>query len=247
VDENQMIRPDDIGSLKEIKRVSELFGAEIVELELKAQFRCSGADGYINWSDDVLLIQETANYNGWDKKDFEFKIMENPNDLRSAIEEKANQGHYSRILAGFAWEWTQESQGNTNAQVQDVSIPEYNFYMPWNSRKIGSTWAINEHGINQIGCVHTSQGLEFDYVGVIVGYDLKYDKQTAKFYSEWNSYKDLKGKQGLKEEPEKLCKMIRNIYRILMSRGMKGCYVYFRDKSTEEYFKQRLKLTNDNL
>jgi DUF2075 family protein len=119
--------------------------------------------------------------------------------------------------------------------------------MPWNSRKIGSTWAINEHGINQIGCVHTSQGLEFDYVGVIVGYDLKYDKQTAKFYSEWNSYKDLKGKQGLKEEPEKLCKMIRNIYRILMSRGMKGCYVYFRDKSTEEYFKQRLKLTNDNL
>jgi hypothetical protein len=244
VDEDQMIRPDDIGSISEIKRVSELFGADIVELELQAQFRCSGADGYINWINDVLKIRDTANFDGWDKKDFEFKIVESPNLLRNLIKEKANQGFYSRILAGFAWEWTQENKGNPNAQINDVKITELDFEMPWNSRKVGSTWAINENGIDQIGCVHTSQGLEFDYVGVIVGSDLKYDKETDKFFSEWNSYKDTKGKQGLREDPEKLCKMIRNIYRILMSRGMKGCYVYFRDKSTEEYFKDRLKRTS---
>ena len=244
VDEDQMIRPDDIGSITEIKRVSELFGAELIELELKAQFRCSGADGYINWINDVLRIRDTANFDGWDKKDFEFKIVDNPHTLRSLIKEKAAQGFYSRILAGFAWEWTQENRGNSNAQINDVKISELDFEMPWNSRKVGSTWAINEYGIDQIGCVHTSQGLEFDYVGVIVGSDLKYDEGTDKFYSEWNSYKDTKGKQGLREDPEKLCKMIRNIYRILMSRGMRGCYVYFRDKSIEEYFKNRLRRTS---
>lgn len=244
VDEDQMIRPDDIGSITEIKRVSELFGAEVVELELKAQFRCSGADGYINWINDVLRIRDTANFDGWDKKDFEFKIVDTPHKLRDLIKERASQGFYSRMLAGFAWEWTQENKGNSNAQINDVKISELDFEMPWNSRKVGSTWAINDHGIEQIGCVHTSQGLEFDYVGVIVGSDLKYNRESDKFYSEWNSYKDTKGKQGLREDPEKLCKMIRNIYRILMSRGMRGCYVYFRDKSTEAYFKESLKRTS---
>lgn len=243
VDEDQMIRPDDIGSISEIKRVSNLLGAEIVELKLQSQFRCSGADGYINWVNDVLKIRDTANFDGWDKKDFEFKIVDNPHTLRNLIKEKSEQGHYARILAGFAWEWTQDKNGNSNAQINDVKIPEFDFEMPWNSRKVGTTWAIHKDGIDQIGCVHTSQGLEFDYVGVIIGNDLKYDNHTDQFYSEWNSYKDSKGKQGLKDEPEKLCKMIRNVYRILMSRGMKGCYVYFRDKATETYFMNRLSKT----
>lgn len=240
VDEDQIIRPEDIGSLTEIKRVSHIYNAELIELELKAQFRCSGADGYINWINDVLKIKDTANFDGWDKKDFEFKIFENPDELRKLIKAKADQGLNARILAGYAWEWTPENQGNSNSQVNDVKIPELNFEMPWNSRKVGTTWAINSEGINQVGCVHTSQGLEFDYVGIIVGNDLKFNEETNEFYSEWALYKDSKGKQGLRNDPERLCKMIRNIYRILMTRGMKGCYVYFTDKGTEKYFKTRL-------
>ena len=243
VDEDQIIRPEDIGSLSEIKRVSEIYNAELVELELKAQFRCSGAEGYINWINDVLKIKDTANFNGWDKKDFEFKIFENPNELRELIKLKSTQGLNARILAGYAWEWTPENKGNSNSQVNDVKIPELNFEMPWNSRKVGTTWAINNEGINQIGCVHTSQGLEFDYVGIIVGNDLKFNDMSNEFYTEWDSYKDSKGKQGLKGDPERLCKMIRNIYRILMTRGMKGCFVYFTDKTTEKYFINRLNKT----
>lgn len=243
VDEDQIIRPEDIGSLDEIKRVAQNHDAEIVELELKAQFRCSGADGYINWINDVLKIKDTANFDGWDKKEFEFKIFENPNELRELIKLKSDQAFNARILAGYAWEWTPESQGNADSQVNDVKIPELNFEMPWNSRKVGTTWAINKHGINQVGCVHTAQGLEFDYVGVIVGDDLKFNEEKNEFYTEWNSYKDSKGKQGLKGDPERLCKMIRNIYRILMTRGMKGCYVYFVDKATERYFVNRLEKT----
>ena len=243
VDEDQIIRPEDIGSVTEIKRVTTLFNAELVELELQAQFRCSGADGYVNWINDVLKIKDTANFDGWDKKDFEFKILTDPNELRKLIEQKTIEGYNARLLAGFAWEWTQENKGNSNAQVNDVKIPELNFEMPWNSRKKGDPWAINKEGINQIGCVHTSQGLEFDYVGIIVGNDLKFNFKTNEFYTEWDSYRDSKGKQGLRDNPERLNKMIRNIYRILMTRGIKGCYIYFTHKSTEEYFINRLNKT----
>jgi len=105
---------------------------------------------------------------------------------------------------------------------------------------VGSTWAIRPEGIGQIGCVHTSQGLEFDYVGVIVGNDLRYNPETGQFYTRWEDYFDSKGKQGMRNNAEELCRMIRNIYRILLSRGMKGCYVYFRDPATEAYFRDRL-------
>ncbi|MBK8551065.1 MAG: DUF2075 domain-containing protein [Ignavibacteria bacterium] len=112
-----------------------------------------------------------------------------------------------------------------------------------NSRNEGSTWAINEDGVNQIGCVHTSQGLEFDYVGIIVGKDLQIHPLTKIFFTDWKEYKDIKGKQRLKYKPEELNKLVRNIYRILFTRGMKGCYVYFVDMETEKYFKSRLNKT----
>lgn len=240
VDENQMIRPDDIGSLNEIKRVASLNHAEVIELELKAQFRCSGAEGYINWVTDVLQIQETGNFDGWEQKAFDFQIVDHPNELRRLIQEKADFGQSARILAGYAWKWTNERDGNWNANISDVDIAEKGFAMPWNSRQVGSTWAIRSEGIGQIGCVHTSQGLEFDYVGVIVGNDLRYDSEKGQFYTRWEDYFDTKGKQGMRNKADELCRMVRNIYRILLSRGMKGCYVYFRDPATEAYFRDRL-------
>ena len=115
--------------------------------------------------------------------------------------------------------------------------------MPWNSRKVGTTWAIDDAGLNQVGCIHTSQGLEFDYVGVIVGGDLEYDKKTNLFATDHNKYKDKTGKKGMKDKPVELNRLIRNIYKVLMTRGMKGCYVYFTEPEVKEYFENRLKLT----
>ncbi|WP_336517011.1 DUF2075 domain-containing protein [Pollutibacter soli] len=240
VDEKQIIRPDDIGTLAEIKRVAALHQAEVSEFNLKAQFRCSGAEGFINWVDDVLDIDQTANYDGWDGDDFEFRIVDDPNALKSEIDKKAQEGYKARMLAGYAWEWTPANQGNANAQVEDVKIPEHQFQMPWNSRSVGTTWAVDAEGVDQIGCVHTSQGLEFDYVGIIIGKDLRYDAATRKYFTVWNDYKDAKGKQGLSKRPEDLNKLVRQIYRILFTRGMKGCYVYFMNKEAEEVFKTRL-------
>lgn len=239
IDDDQIVRPDDIGSVSELKAIAEQHGAKVYELELEAQFRCSGAEGYINWLDDALQIKETANYDGWDKKSFDFKIFEDPNELREEIDKKSKDGHVSRILAGYAWDWTAATGGNANAEISDVTVPEFDFMMPWNSRKVGTTWAIDDKGIDQIGCIHTSQGLEFDYVGVIVGADLSINLSDSTFYTDINKYKDKTGKKGMKEKPEELNKLVRNIYKVLMTRGMKGCYVYFIDKEVEKYFKER--------
>ena len=240
IDDNQAIRPEDIGSVSELKRIAEIHNAEVKEMELTAQFRCSGAEGYVNWLDDVLHIEQTGNYDGWDEEDFDFKIFSNPNELHDAIKEKNAEGSNSRLLAGYAWKWTSAKKGNPDAEVDDVEMPEFDFCMPWNSRKTGTTWAIEKDGIDQVGCIHTSQGLEFDYVGIIVGDDLKLDKENLEYYTEWDDYKDSMGKRNMKENLDRLNKYVRNIYKILMSRGMKGCYVYFQNKEVEDYFRSRI-------
>ncbi|KAA9005870.1 DUF2075 domain-containing protein [Paenibacillus spiritus] len=225
IDDNQRIRPDDIGSVEEIKRIATINHSEILEYTLSAQFRCAGAEGFLNWIDHIFQIRETANFDGWDQDVFRFKLVEDPNDVYKLIKEKVNEGYKARMLAGYAWKWTDAKEGNPNGEVGDVTIPEYNFEMPWNGRAL-STWAIDERGIEQVGCVHTSQGLEFDFVGVIIGNDLKYDPQSKHIYADFDEYKDKQGKKGLKNNNEQLTKLIKNIYKILMSRGMKGCFVY---------------------
>lgn len=241
VDDDQAIRPEDIGTVIEIKRVAKKYDADIHEVKLEAQFRCAGAEGYINWLNNTLHIKETANYDGWEDENFDFKILDDPNELRKAIKAKHDNGYLARILAGYAWKWTSANEGNSDAQVDDVEIPEFDFMMPWNSRKVGSTWAIDASGIDQVGCIHTSQGLEFDYVGIIVGKDLRFDPQKMSYFSEYDEYKDNVGKSGLKKNPDILNRFIRNIYKILMSRGMQGCYVYFQDSEVKKYFISRNK------
>lgn len=239
VDDDQAIRPEDIGTVKEIKRVAETRGAEIHEVDLVAQFRCAGAEGFVNWLNDVLHIKQTGNYDGWDGNSFEFKIFDDPNALRQAIKTKHDKGSSARILAGYAWKWTSPTEGNADAEANDVEIAEYDFRMPWNSRKIGTTWAIDPRGIDQVGCVHTAQGLEFDYVGVIVGADLRFDPVTLEYFTNWTEYRDMAGKKGLKGDLEKMNQYVRNIYKVLMTRGMKGCYVYFVDPECRKYFEKR--------
>lgn len=240
IDDFQRIRPDDIGTVNEIKRVAKELNSEVVEIRLEAQFRCAGAEGFLNWVDHNFQIKDTANFDGWDRETFEFEILDNPHDVFEKIKAKNEEGYKARMLAGFAWKWSKENEGNYNGEIDDVEISEYDFKMPWNGRKIQTTWAIDQEGVHQIGCVHTSQGLEFDYVGVIIGNDLKYDPNTEKIYASYNDYQDSMGKRGLKNNPMELTMLIKNIYKVLLSRGMRGCYVFCRDKNLQEYLKERL-------
>jgi DUF2075 family protein len=240
IDDNQRIRPDDIGTIAEIKRAAEQLHSEIHEYTLYSQFRCAGAEGFLNWIDDVFGIQETGNFNGWDKEVFDFRVVDSPHRLYELIKDKQSKGSKVRILAGFAWTWTDSKQGNSNGQIEDVIIDEHSFRMPWNGHAIRESWAIHSDGINQVGCVHTTQGLEFDYVGIIIGNDLRYNAESGKLFADYNEYKDKTGKKGLKNSPDLLNVLVKNIYKILISRGMKGCYVYCRDQALQIYLIERL-------
>ena len=242
IDDDQRIRPEDIGSIAEIKRIAKNNNSEVKEVVLEAQFRCSGAEGYLNWVDHTFQIKETANFDGWDIGSFDFKLMDSPNEVLAVIKAKTALGFKARMLAGFAWKWASEKEGNYNGEIEDVSIPEHNFKMPWNGRKISTKWSLIPEGINQIGCVHTSQGLEFDYVGVIIGNDLKYDPKTGKLVASYDDYFDSTGKKGLKDNNEALTTLVKNIYKVLLSRGMKGCYIYCRDDELKKYILGRLSL-----
>ena len=164
--------------------------------------------------------------------------MDDPNQLEEYVRQKNEEGQRARMLAGFAWPWTGVKE-NPDANVADIVIPEYDFARPWNSRKARETWAIDNEKQEQIGCVHTVQGLEFDYVGVIIGKDLRYDQDTHMIVADYNNYFDTVGKKGMKDKPEVLTAFLKNIYKVLMTRGIKGCAVYCYDEALQKHFKQR--------
>ena len=242
IDENQRVTLKDNGSIDEIKRYARYYNAGIHKMELKSQFRCNGSDGYLAWLDNVLEIRETANFDLDDK--YDFKVFDNPNELRKAIEEKNKVNNKSRLVAGYCWNWI--SEGKNKSDVYDITIPEYNFGMSWNLGN-SSTWAIDKESVNEIGCIHTCQGLEFDYVGVIIGDDLRYENnhiitdytKRAKTDQSIKGINKIAKEKGVEEAKRITDSIIKNTYKTLMTRGMKGCYVYCTDKKLNEYLKNR--------
>ena len=246
IDETQRIDIFDIGSVSEIEKYLDeygLTGEERKILELESQFRCNGSDGYLAWLDDVLEIRNTANSDGFDL-DYDIQIMDNPNDIKNKIFELNKINNKARLVAGYCWDWIKEGKNDTN--IHDIVIPEYDFKMSWNLGN-SSTWAIDPESVNEVGCIHTSQGLEFDYVGVIIGKDLRFEngRIITDFTKRASTDNSLKGiKTMYQRNPEKALKIadeiIKNTYRTLMTRGQKGCYIYCEDKSLAEYLRQRI-------
>lgn len=243
IDESQRVTLSDIGSIGEIKKWADEEDSEILEMELLSQFRCNGSDGYLAWLDDVLEIRETANH---DLKDIEYdiQIVDDPNEVREIIIDKNENSHNrARMVAGYCWEWLKDGKADTN--VHDIKIGD--FEMSWNLSD-SQPFALSDTSVNEVGCIHTSQGLEFDYVGVIIGDDMRYENGhiVTDFTKRASTDQSLKGiKKLYKENPEKAKaeadEIIKNTYRTLMTRGMKGCYVYCTDKNLAEYLRECLK------
>ena len=240
IDESQRVTINDIGSVNEIKHWAAVNGARVYEEELTSQFRCNGSDGYLAWIDDVLDIRATANFD-IEGIDYEFIVFDSPQEMRKKVIERNYQSNNSRILAGYCWDWPKTGRSDTN--THEIVIDD--FEISWNLEG-GEAFAINPSSINEAGCIHTTQGLEFEYVGVIIGDDLRYqDGHIVTDYSK--RAKTDKSIHGLKkmfnEDPiraEKLAdEIIKNTYRTLMTRGMKGCYVYATDPGLREYLKDR--------
>ncbi len=241
IDESQRVTLKDIGTIAEIKKWASNLNSEVLEYELLSQFRCNGSNGYLAWLDDVLEIRETANTDMKDI-DYDIRIVDSPNEVRNLIIESNKVHNRSRILAGYCWEWI--SEGKNSTSVHDIVIDD--FEMSWNLGNT-STFAIDEESVNEIGCIHTSQGLEFDYAGVIIGDDMRYEDGhiVTDYTKRAKTDQSLKGiKKLYKEDPEYALReadeIIKNTYRTLMTRGMKGCYIYCTDNNLAEYLRNRL-------
>lgn len=242
IDEDQRVTLKDIGRKEEIEKWAYLANAAVTELELTSQFRCNGSDGYLAWLDNILEIRETANEE-IDDIDYNFAVVDTPSELRDIIIEKNKINNRARMVAGYCWKWPSK----TDPAAFDIVFPEYDFKMKWNLTEDGSTWIISPESVNQIGCIHTCQGLEVDYIGVIVGEDLivRNGQIITDASKRASSDSSVKGyKRILKENPTQAKEMIdlviKNTYRTLMTRGMKGCYVYFVDEETRLYFKNAI-------
>lgn len=242
IDENQRVTLSDIGSVEEIRKWAREEGAQIYEQKLVSQFRCNGSDGYLAWLDDVLEIQETANYD-LEGIDYDIKILDSPEEMRQIIIEKNRISNRARILAGYCWEWVKANRNKT--EEHDIKIGD--FEISWNLENT-TTFAIDEGSVSEAGCIHTSQGLEFDYVGVIIGEDMRYEngRIITDYTKRARSDQSLKGiKKLYKEDPEKAKQLsdeiIKNTYRTLMTRGMRGCYIYCVDQKLADYLRERIK------
>ena len=240
VDQDQRVTLKDIGEKKEIRRWAEACGANVTELKLESQFRCNGSDGYLAWVDHALKIGESATDN-LDGINYDFRVCSSPNELYDLISMRNIVANKARLVAGYCWDW----KGKKNPEIKDIVIPEHDFAMRWNLGSDGSLWIISPQSVNEIGCIHTCQGLELDYVGVIIGPDFVIRDGVAITDATQRSSQDrsIHGfKKMLKEEPDKALalteRIIKNTYRTLMTRGQKGCYLFCTDAETNAYFKK---------
>lgn len=240
IDEAQRISLDDIGTIAEIEQWAHELGAQVSRGELQSQFRCNGSDGYLAWIDNTLQIRETANpdLNGID---YDFRVMDSPAELRDEIERLNLVNNRARMVAGYCWDW--DSKKDPNAF--DIEFPEYGFAAQWNLTVDGSLWIMKPHSVEQVGCIHTCQGLEVDYVGVIIGPDflVRDGKIVTDGFARSRHDRTLHGFKGMhRDNPQRAeaiaDQIIRNTYRTLMTRGAKGCFVWSVDEETNEWFRR---------
>lgn len=239
IDEDQIVTTKDFGSIKEIEKQAHLLGSKVFtgsDFKLTSQFRCNGSDGYIAFLDHVLGVRETANYDGFDL-DYDIKVYDDPNIMREELRKKNLIQNKSRMIAGYCYEWV--TQKNSSDDTYDIEL-ENGFKAKWNFSST-NTWAIDEDSFDQVGCIHTAQGLEFDYVGIIIGQDMIYrdGKVLTDYTKRAKTDASLKGIKSSKNV-ELADRIIRNTYKTLLSRGQKGCYIYCEDIQLSEYLRHMI-------
>jgi DUF2075 family protein len=243
LDEDQRVTFKDIGERGAIFREAARVGAKVTTLGLKSQFRCNGSDGYLAWLDNTLGIRPSPANALLDAREFDFRVFDSPEAVRREIVRLNKARNRARMVAGYCWDW----KSRKHPQAADVAIPEYDFAMQWNLDRERNFFMVAPNSVDQIGCIHTCQGLEVDYIGVVIGPDLVVRDGTVVTRPEMRSKHDksLSGygalmKTNPAEANRKADLIIKNTYRTLMTRGIKGCYVYFTDNQAENFVRERI-------
>lgn len=234
LDEGQMVTLKDIGTAAEIGKWAKEENSLVFEGDdytLTSEYRCNGSDAYLAFLDEALEIK-ASQIKGIEGLDFDFEVFDDPVALREALKAK-NSNNKARMVAGYCYDW----RSKKDPSALDIVLPN-GFSAQWNFNST-ATWAIDQDSFEQVGCIHTSQGLEFDYVGVIIGKDLRYEngKVIADYKARSHNDKSLVGLGKLNDKSIAET-IIRNTYKVLLTRGQKGCYLYCEDRALSEHFKK---------
>ena len=242
LDEDQRVTFRDIGSAGEITCWAERIGAQVTEMTLASQFRCNGSDASLAWLDATLQIRDTANQI-LESDDYEVRVFEDPCEMRDEIIRLNRDSNKARMVAGYCWDWASKN----DETLCDIDIPNTGFKARWNLQRHGMTWLIEPDSVNEVGCIHTCQGLELDHVAVLIGPDLLVRNGNVEVDAGKRSRHDksVRGyKKMLRDDPFEAWaladRIIKNTYRTLMTRGQKSCLIYSADPETREYFRSRL-------
>ena len=219
-DENQSVRPSDVSPVLFSKLPVKVF-------KLHSQLRIgTGDDGekYIKFIQDVF---DLVTVNGDKFNNYDFKIYDDIHQMAADIKSKNEEIDLCRMVSGYAWPWASKKDPSKH----DIEID--GLKLAWNS--VNHNWVNSKNAINEVGCIHTVQGYDLNYTGVIIGPEISYDSQEKKFIIHPEKYMDANGKRGANVED--LERYIINIYKTLLTRGIKGTYVYIVDKDLRAYFK----------
>jgi len=222
-DKNQSIRPSDVSS----EHFEKMYNLK--HYDLSTQLRVKAGEDYIKFIESVFEVKQPYIFE-LDKTKYDLKLYENFELMIKDIKLQNEKVGLSRVVAGYAWEWKSK-----NKDVHDIEIQ--NIKLKWNSE--AQDWINSKNSINEVGCIHTVQGYDLNYVGVIIGPDISFDFNLNQIIIKKENYFDTNGYKGIKD-PYELKRYIINIYKTLLTRGIKGCYIYIVDDDFRKYFKKHL-------
>ncbi|WP_344141485.1 DUF2075 domain-containing protein [Streptomonospora arabica] len=239
LDEHQRVRPSEVGSVELITKAAEAMGIGVHTIDLRHQFRCGGSPEFLSWTERLLGLDGDGNPpEPWRPQgDFELHVASSPSVMEEYLQARLDEGYSSRIAAGYCWPWHDPRPDGT--LVPDVVIDDW--HRPWNANTDkaikgappSSLWATDDGGFDQVGCIYTAQGFEYDYAGVIFGPDLVWNGNG------WETNPSANMDRSVKSAPE-FDLLVRHTYRVLATRGLRGAVLYSTDPETNRFLAKEL-------
>lgn len=233
VDRAQSVKPGDLPFAYTSSLIDKAARADVL-FKLSSQMRVEGGQDYIEHVGDVLngLATVPKSFGNYD-----FRLFDDVNEMRTEIVARNAEFGLARMVAGYAWDWISRKKGFEN--VPDIVIGH--FAMPWNRKLVD--WVSSPTAIDEVGSIHTVQGYDLNYAGVIIGKDLRFNPASQEIVFSRSDYFDKKGVEnnprlGLVFSDAEILEFVKNIYRVLMTRGIKGTYVYVCDDNLREYMRR---------
>jgi len=243
LDQYQVVRPGEMGSVPEIEAHTAARGLALRHVDLNAQYRAGGSEAYLDWVLRLLGLRGDGPVVWRDEASFTVDVVDSPFELESRLTSLLGRGYGARMTAGFCWPWSDPRRDGS--LVADVTIGDWS--RPWNlksERSVGgappsSLWATDPAGFGQVGCVYTAQGFEYDWNGVIIGRDLVWRGDRFVAQREFNKDPDFRNRTTVDDTT--FDRLVRHVYKVLLTRGMIGTLVYSADEETREMLRALLK------